>query len=226
VRFTVTDTGPGIPAEQQCRLFQSFSQLGDPDVKRFRGGSGLGLAICKQIAEALGGAMEVRSVSNEGSSFIFTLPLPEEEEPASLQPPRGDAETLDSLPAMRILLAEDDRLHQIYLSEFIRKAGHELEIASSGAEALRALQHRHFDLILMDIQMPEMDGLEATARIRKGQSCADPNIPVIALTAHGMREQLETFLKEGMNGHVVKPVDLTQLARLMGEFCTRPSAEA
>jgi CheY-like chemotaxis protein len=186
----------------------------------------LGLAICKQIAEALGGAMEVRSVSNEGSSFIFTLPLPEEEEPASLQPPRGDAETLDSLPAMRILLAEDDRLHQIYLSEFIRKAGHELEIASSGAEALRALQHRHFDLILMDIQMPEMDGLEATARIRKGQSCADPNIPVIALTAHGMREQLETFLKEGMNGHVVKPVDLTQLARLMGEFCTRPSAEA
>lgn len=227
VRFLVSDTGPGIPAGQQYRLFESFTQL-DPAQSGAGGGSGLGLAICKQIAEALQGTIEVQSAPGEGSTFMFTLPLPQGQVAQEAQEEREQRrpDSLEDLPRLRILLAEDDRIHQIYLGELIRKAGHELEVASTGKEALHALSGQSFDLILMDIQMPEMSGLEATERIRKRQSPADPEIPIIALTAHGMQEEREAFLRAGMDAHVVKPVDLGELARILSGVCSRGRAEA
>jgi PAS domain S-box-containing protein len=215
LRFSVSDTGIGIPEEKQDRLFQSFTQLDPSYAKRFAG-TGLGLAISKRLVELMGGTIEVSSAPGKGSTFSFTLTFEQVE-------PSQDAElpsrpTLDDLPPLTILLAEDNLVNRMFLRQALSRAGHEIIEAEDGRQALEVLGRNHCDLVLMDIQMPEMDGMEAMLRIRSGEAGEENrSIPVIALTAYAMKGDRERFLAEGMDGYVSKPVDFGELALAMRE---------
>ncbi len=203
LRFEVQDTGPGIPPERQDELFQPFVQL-QPD----RGGSGLGLAISRRLVEAMGGRIGLESRPGEGSCFWFELPLP------AAAPPAAAVQPAPGAPArpLHVLLAEDDPTNQQVALRSLQRLGHRVDIVASGCAALRALAARRYDLVLMDLQMPEMDGLEATRRIRAGQGVLDPQVPVIGLTAFALSDDRGRCLAAGMDDHVPKPYRVRDLA--------------
>ncbi len=205
VRFEVIDTGVGIPKSIQSSLFARFTQA-DGSIARKFGGTGLGLAICKQLATLMGGDVGVDSAPGQGSTFWVTIPCAIGEEAVP--------ESTDDLPEMmaelNILVAEDTEMNQFLISRLLDKAGYRSELVSNGREALIALQRETFDLVLMDIQMPEMDGVQTTQEIRK---LAGPvgDIPIIALTANAMTGHREEYLVAGMNDYVTKPIDPKKL---------------
>jgi signal transduction histidine kinase/ActR/RegA family two-component response regulator len=222
--FAVADTGIGIPAARIGDLFISFSQLDDTVTKRF-GGTGLGLAISKKLVELMAGTIEVKSKEGVGSVFTLNIPveLPEEGTDHEVKPP------LWSLHPLRILLAEDNPVNQLVIQKSLSKQGHSVSVVDDGRQVLETLKSSVFDLILMDIQMPEMNGLDATQAIRKGASGRNPvTIPIIALTAYAMKGDREKFLENGMDGYVTKPVDFGELARTINEVLgiqeARPSS--
>ena len=202
VRLSVSDTGPGIPAADQGNLFQRFSQ-GDRSTTRRYGGTGLGLIISKQLSELMGGHIGVQSSPGVGSTFWFELPLP-----VATAPGLSAIERKNAAPTRgaRILLAEDVPMNQIVTSSILCKAGHTVEVAEDGILAVEAMRRGEFDLVLMDMQMPRMDGLQATAAIRQlgGRRGA---VPIIALTANALTDQLQLCLDVGMNDHVTKPIE-------------------
>ena len=222
LRFEVRDTGVGIPAGKQDRLFRSFSQLDSSFAKQHRG-TGLGLAISKSLAEMMGGRIWVESEEGKGSVFAFTASfgLPQEDEDDAddaddARRGRDEALGLEHMPALSILLAEDNLTNQEYLTRMLGLAGHRVRVAANGREALEALGRETFDLVLMDVQMPEMDGVETTRHIRAHtQGLFDPRIPIIAVTAYAMKGDRERFLAAGMDGYVSKPVDFAKLSRIM-----------
>ncbi|HSF43171.1 MAG TPA: response regulator, partial [Thermoanaerobaculia bacterium] len=198
VHIRVEDTGIGIPVEFQGRLFELFSQ-GDGSTSRRFGGTGLGLAISKRIVEAMGGKLGFESVPGEGSKFWITLAL------ERAAPPAGSESPVDStVRPHRILTAEDNPINQLVITEHLKALGHEVTAVSNGLEALEALKAGTFDLVLMDCQMPHLDGYEATLRIRQLGGGAG-RIPIIALTAHVIREELDKCLAVGMNDYITKP---------------------
>ncbi|WP_434614940.1 ATP-binding protein [Azospirillum sp. B2RO_4] len=201
LRFSVSDTGPGITSAEQANLFQRFSQ-GDRSTTRRYGGTGLGLIISKQLSELMGGRIGVQSSPGVGSTFWFELPLPVAAAPGLAAERR---ETAASRSA-RILLAEDVPMNQIVTSSILCKAGHTVEVVEDGMLAVEAMRKGEFDLVLMDMQMPRMDGLQATAAIRQlgGRRGA---VPIIALTANALTDQLQLCLDVGMNDHVTKPIE-------------------
>ncbi|MFP4072317.1 MAG: PAS domain S-box protein, partial [Desulfovibrionales bacterium] len=208
--FSVVDTGIGIPPDRLDDIFKSFTQLDATITKRF-GGTGLGLAISKNLAELMGGNITVASEPDKGSEFTLTLPveLPEEEQDAGVVA----GPTLDELPPLRILLAEDNPVNQLVISKLLSERGHSVTAVADGRKALEQLHDHSFDLVLMDVQMPEMDGLDATRAIREGASGRNPaTIPIIALTAYAMKGDRERFLAAGMDAYVSKPVDQSKLA--------------
>jgi CheY-like chemotaxis protein/anti-sigma regulatory factor (Ser/Thr protein kinase) len=212
--FSVADSGIGIPKDQIERLFQSFTQLDDSMKKRF-GGAGLGLAISKRIAELMGGTIQAES--NEGVGSVFTLSVP-------VDIPKGGKTDHKAEPALsserplRILLAEDNPVNQLVIKAHLSKRGHVVQAVADGQQALEELKRADYDVVLMDIQMPEMDGIEATKRIRSGKN-GRADIPIIALTAYAMKGDREKFLDNGMDGYVTKPVDFGELARTIAEVC-------
>ncbi|THB69947.1 MAG: PAS domain S-box protein [Desulfovibrio sp.] len=219
VLFAVRDTGMGIDESQQHRLFRSFSQLGEAKVRE-HGGTGLGLAISKRLVEMMGGVIWLESRPGRGSTFQFTIALEKPQLETQRDVAVVEAQFLDSglsgisepQPRLNLLLAEDNPLNKTFLAHFLTEAGHEVETAANGQEALEALSLRSFDLVLMDVQMPVMDGVEATKRIRAGMlPGVKQDIPVIALTAYAMHEDKERFLEAGMNDYVPKPVELQDL---------------
>ncbi len=202
LRFAVADRGPGIPEAERGRLFQPFSQLEPPDARR-TGGTGLGLAICRRLVELLGGTIGIEDRVGGGSIFRFTLPLaPAERIPEAAPEP--------VLPARRprrarVLLAEDSPANQLVAATWLRKDGHHVDVVANGIEAVDAVRARPYDIVFMDMFMPEMDGMAATAAIRRLPPPAGA-VPIVALTANVMAGDRERFLAAGMNGVLAKPV--------------------
>ena len=208
IRCDVRDTGIGISAEAAEKLFLPFSQA-DESTSRMYGGSGLGLAISKKIVESQDGRIGVSSVLDEGSTFWFEIPfetltIEDEKEP--------DAEKLIELsaPVCRVLLAEDNEINKIVAVKQLETLGQLVDVAKNGLEVLEAIKQHNYSLILMDCQMPGMDGIEATRQIRK-QGYSKSDLPIIALTAHVFDEDRELCVDAGMNGFLSKPLSLEEL---------------
>jgi signal transduction histidine kinase/CheY-like chemotaxis protein len=199
-RFVVRDTGIGIPPEQRNRLFERFSQV-DGTVRRQFGGSGLGLAISRRLVEVMGGSIGVDSEAGAGSAFWFEVVLPETNEAVVASLGSAVAETFR--PA-RILLVEDMEINQDIACAVLSAAGHQVDLATDGAEAVAAVQVKTYDVVLMDIQMPGMDGLTATRRIRELTTRARA-VPIVALTANVLPFQIAELHAAGMCDHVGKP---------------------
>ncbi len=204
VHFQVRDTGIGIPPEAMPRLFTRFSQA-DPSMTRRFGGTGLGLAICRELVTGMGGDIGADSDPDTGSRFWFTLPLT----PGHAIAAASNKTSLPALAPLHILVAEDNSLNQMIIRGLMERHGHRLDFVDDGAKAVAAVETGSFDLVLMDIQMPVMDGLEATRAIRHLPEGKD--LPIIALTANAMQGDREIYLAAGMDDHVTKPIDLPAL---------------
>ncbi|MBE7245164.1 MAG: PAS domain S-box protein, partial [Actinomycetospora chiangmaiensis] len=200
IDFRVTDTGIGIPADKQDRLFRRFSQV-DGSYRRAHDGTGLGLSICKSLVELMGGEVAVESAEGRGSTFSFTVALRVAGTPLPAARDLGDRR---SRKPRRLLLAEDVPLNQDLACAILEGAGHTVDVVAEGAAALRAVETGCYDLVLMDVQMPVMDGVSATRRIRALDGPA-ARVPIIALTANVLPQQVAEFREAGMDGHVGKP---------------------
>lgn len=211
----VTDTGIGITRAQMDLLFEKFVQA-DGSMTRRYGGSGLGLTICRELAQRMGGAVEVESEPGRGSTFTVTLPLAVRAAPAAEAEPIDEAKTESETEGVRVLVAEDNLTNQLVLRALLEPAGVVPKIVGDGAQALEAWRNADWDLILMDIQMPVMDGVAATRAIRAGELAAHrQRIPIIGVTANVMTHQIEEYRSAGMDDVVAKPLDLRRLLEAM-----------
>ena len=227
ILLSIRDTGIGIPCDALDSLFKPFTQFRAPDrsedyYTRTYQGAGLGLYITKRLVELMEGSMAVASDDGKGTTFYVNLTLPHakprEAESSSEQPLSDPSRT-----AWRVLLAEDDAVNRYAVSRQLEKHGHTVTVANNGREALDALRTGRFDVVLMDIQMPVMNGLEATRAIRTDPTLsAVADVPVVALTAHVMQEDQKLFLEAGMNAHLTKPVDLNELLAVLDDHGAAP----
>ncbi|MBJ6724544.1 PocR ligand-binding domain-containing protein [Geomesophilobacter sediminis] len=235
VTFSVADTGIGIPEDKKDRLFLAFSQVDESHSRRF-GGTGLGLVISKQIVERMGGTISCQSCEGKGSAFSFTLPLhsravPPEAERAPEAPPEPVPAAPDASagvapagsPAHRILVAEDDPVIRDVLRTMLIRAGFSVEFALTGAQVVELWEQGDYDVILMDVQMPVLNGFEATAAIRARERERGGHTPIIAMTAHAFKENQEKCLAVGMDSYVSKPIDFKQALQVIrGVLAARP----
>jgi signal transduction histidine kinase/ActR/RegA family two-component response regulator len=210
IQFAVSDTGIGIPESQREVIFQPFQQADGSITRRF-GGSGLGLAISRKLVAKMGGRMWLESTVGQGSTLFFTVSLPPGKTPAKNQEPgvaAGSPAPAQQPPRrpLSILVAEDNAVNQILMRSLLEKRGHSVTVVGNGAAALTAWQKDRFDCILMDIQMPEMDGYEATHRIRAAESESGAHVTIIALTAYAMKGDREECLQTGMDSYISKPI--------------------
>ncbi len=214
LRFAVRDTGVGIPEAAKRHLFQRFTQV-DSAETRLRGGTGLGLAISRQLVELMGGEITVESVPGLGSTFRFWVPA----QPSDAARPvrEGGAAgppAVPEMPSVRVLVAEDNPTNRHVIAAYLALAGHSAHVVTDGQAALAAVRDGGFDLVIMDIQMPGMDGLTAAGHIR-ALSGPVAEIPIIALTANAMQGDREHCLAAGMSDYVAKPVSLEALCAAM-----------
>ena len=215
VLVTVRDTGIGIPEEHLNVIFEPFVQGEGAYTRRFQG-AGLGLSIVRRLVKLLGGEVAIDSTPGEGTTFYVSLPF---------KLPSGDRNQIDQVARvialsakapLRILFAEDDSVSLITGKRILEKSGYSVTTAKDGQEALQLLEELEFDLILMDVQMPVMDGVEATKAIRDASNLgAKSNIPIIAMTAYAMAGDKETFLAAGMDDYIAKPVDKAALVEVI-----------
>ena len=221
--FTVTDTGIGMTEETTAKLFTDFTQA-DASINRQYEGSGLGLSICKRLVELMGGEIGVRSELNSGSSFWFALPFePATEVVRALS--EGKSVNYVTQRELDVLLVEDNLMNQKVITAIMQGHGHRVEIADDGVKAVHCVKTGHHDLILMDIRMPNMNGMDATKIIRQ-MPANKGTAPIIALTADAMEENIKKYLQAGMDDVVPKPIDQNQLLvainKVMGEEVSIP----
>ncbi|KHK00990.1 ATP-binding protein [Desulfovibrio sp. TomC] len=217
LELIVADTGVGIPPDRLERVFDMFTQA-DSSVTRHFGGTGLGLAICRELCRLMGGVIEAQSTPGLGSLFRVRLPLT----PALAIPPQSAPQAEPERPVTRvlhILLAEDNPVNVKVATTFLSRRGHRTTVAPDGRQALRHLADDTFDLVLMDIEMPELDGMEATRRLRSGQAGPkNRHVPVVAMTAHAFSGFMERCLDSGMTDFLPKPLDFKTLDKLLGRI--------
>jgi two-component system sensor histidine kinase/response regulator len=219
IRFTVEDTGSGVAAEAATRLFRAFEQADASTTRRY-GGTGLGLAIVSHLAELMGGDAGFSPREDGGSLFFFEARL------AASDLPPAEAETPPN-PAkpLKILLAEDNEVNRMIAVALLRDAGHEVDVVEDGREAVEASLAGGYDVLLMDCQMPNLDGFEATREIRRREGNG-PRLPIIALTAGALAEDREKCLAVGMDDHLGKPFDSEELAIKLSRWQALPAADA
>jgi len=220
-QFKVTDTGRGLTQEEQKSIFQAFTQA-DGTTTRNYGGTGLGLTISKQLVEMMNGKIWVESTFGKGSSFIFEIDLielpdnlPKEPSVVIIEEENPLEKDINALVGKRILVAEDNFINQEIILGLLENSQIEIDIAEDGEEAIELYKNNHYNLILMDIQMPVLDGYGAAQEIRK----VDKDIPIIAITASAMKEDIDMSIKVGMNDHLNKPIDVNQLYKILLRYC-------
>jgi CheY-like chemotaxis protein len=224
VKFEIADTGVGLSAADRARLFQPYVQV-DPKVASEYGGTGLGLSIARHLAELMGGEIDCDSVAGEGSRFWLMLPLQAANPAAGApQPPECETPPADGLSG-RLLVVEDNGVNRMLIGAYLDEFGLQYEMASSGEEALRLLNRRTFDLVLMDIMMPALDGIETTKLIRALPG-ARGKLPIVALTANAMKGDRETYLNAGMDAYVSKPIRGRELYDQIAAFLRKAEATA
>jgi signal transduction histidine kinase/CheY-like chemotaxis protein len=215
IEFAVSDTGMGIPEDRQALIFQPFLQA-DGSISRRFGGTGLGLSISARLAEMMNGGMWVQSREGEGSTFSFLITVPRGSAPAEADAGAAPMARAVHEP-LSILVAEDNAINQRLIRHLLETRGHRVTIAPDGAAAVEAWRNERYDLILMDVQMPLMDGLEATRQIRALERAVGAHIPVIALTAHAMKGDSDRCVESGMDGYISKPIRVEDLDRILVE---------
>lgn len=225
--FSVKDTGIGLSPEEAAKLFRPFAQADTSTTRRF-GGTGLGLAICRQLVQLMGGEIGVRSVPGQGSDFYFTakLGVGESLEYLSFEDEEGLGAMAARWADKQILLVEDNEINQEIINEVLRGFGLQVDLANNGQEALDKVAHKQYDLVFMDMQMPIMDGLEASRRLRK--MSADKGmqwlatVPIVALTANAMLEDKQHCMEAGMNDYLSKPIDFKAIRRCLMQWLEKP----
>ena len=225
LRFIVNDTGIGIPQDLHERIFDSFQQ-GDGSITKRFGGTGLGLAIVCRLVQLLGGEISVESDVGRGSSFRFSarFALTEQtalEEPMPAPPPAAHHPRLQG----KILIAEDNFINQKLVIKLLEKAGYSTVLAENGREALRAIEAGDIALVLMDIQMPEMDGLEATRYIREQERLTGRHLPIVAVTAHALESFHRSCFEAGMDAYITKPIQSRELLELIAKLTSHKEAD-
>jgi signal transduction histidine kinase/ActR/RegA family two-component response regulator len=222
VTFTVADTGIGIPADKQELIFQSFTQADESHTREY-GGTGLGLAIAKEIVERMGGTITFTSEVGIGSTFSFTIPFAEAEAErdegftSEGTATAGDLLQPEVMTKPRLLVAEDDPVTRKVLGMMFQVAKYETDFAENGQKVVEMWENGKYDLVLMDVQMPLLNGFEATAAIREKERTRGGHIPIVAMTAHALKEDEERCLGAGMDAYISKPIDLKECLRLIGE---------
>jgi PAS domain S-box-containing protein len=231
VRFSVSDTGIGMTPDQQERLFRSFSQADASTTRRY-GGTGLGLAISKRLVELMDGEIGVQSEPGEGSTFSFSIPLRALEDQVALphDPPATAPAPRENTAGARLLIAEDTTVNQIVAAELLKRRGYGTDVVPDGTTAVEAFSEGQYAAVLMDIQMPGMDGYEATAEIRRREPPGS-RTPIIAITAHALQSDRDRALAAGMDDYIAKPIRPDELDRVLERWLptappTEPAAPA
>jgi PAS domain S-box-containing protein len=216
IQFSVRDEGIGIPEDKYEKIFEVFTQADESTTRKY-GGTGLGLAISKRLVEMMGGQIWVESAEGKRSTFFFTgvfkvIAQKAAEAPdAKQQEEKIDEAALPPIKELKILLAEDNLVNQKITARILEKQGWQVAAVANGKEVIERLDREPFDVVLMDVQMPVLDGLEATKIIRENEKSTGKHVPIIALTARAMKEEKESFVESGMDGYVSKPIDRKKL---------------
>src|SRR5574337_338203 len=219
LRWSVQDTGIGLTPEQQAQLFRAYAQA-DPSTARRFGGTGLGLMICRQLVELMGGTITVTSRLGRGSTFVYTTNLL----PAIHRDPTASSLSRDQRGAgeqvrpLRVLVADDNEINQLVACKFLQKLGCQAEVARTGCEAVDAITRTAYDVVLIDCEMPEMDGYEATREVRRREEGTLNHLPIVALTGHASDEDAEKCRQAGMDKVVTKPLTLSALRANLQEL--------
>jgi PAS domain S-box-containing protein len=225
LEWSVRDTGIGLTPEQQVQLFKAYAQADASTARRF-GGTGLGLMICRQLVELMGGTITINSVFGEGSTFIYTTNLlPAIHREATALPIRADQYGVgEQVGALRVLVADDNEINQVVACKFLQKLGCQVEVARTGREAVESISRTTYDVVLMDCEMPEMDGYEAAREVRRCEEGTPKHLPIIALTGHTSDEDAQKCRQAGMDKVVTKPVTLAVLRTNLQELVDKADA--
>jgi CheY-like chemotaxis protein/anti-sigma regulatory factor (Ser/Thr protein kinase) len=219
LHFSIADTGIGIAREKQALIFEEFTQV-DGSSTRIHGGAGLGLAIASELVWRMGGRIWVESTVGKGTTFHFTARLPASRTLAPRAPEAGPP----PIGGLRVLVVDDNTINRTLAAGILEKRGHSPVLATNGREAVEAAAREAFDLIFMDVQMPEVDGLEATRRIRDAELATGRRTPIAAMTAHAMTGDRERCLTAGMDHYLSKPLEKAALLALLERIsASRPN---
>lgn len=218
LQWSVQDTGIGLTSEQQAHLFKAYVQADASTARRF-GGTGLGLMICRQLVELMGGTISVNSRFGHGSTFFYTTKLlPAIHREPVVSSLGMDQRAGESVGPLRVLVADDNEINQVVACKFLQKLGCQVEVARTGCEALEAISRTAYNVVLMDCEMPEMDGYEATRKVRHREEGTPNHLPIVALTGHTSDEEVQKCHQAGMDRVVTKPVTLTVLRANLQEL--------